>query len=597
MRRLLPAPRLGQHGRRVGALVALLLASFALTAALAYQAMDAARSHRATAERTLRDYAQFAAQQLALRAKEGIYGRAAALLARPTDLMGGEHRADASAVLEAALSARHRAGCVDPRRGVPTASANAEDARARFLFRLDLRTRALHQVLGCGEGPSPKWLRDTVAGHALAAYRRTWDHAELVATAGGRRWLITYAVRYDDWDAPVAAFGFGAPFAEFARPVFADAMWHYPLLPPSLIGGTPNDSLLSVVVTDDAGGVLYRSAVAYASPFWAQYRLEKFGGLNVRLTLRPDVADRLVIGGLPHARLPQLLALLALTGALVVVAILQIRREYALARMRGDFISNISHELRTPLAQVRMFAETLLLGRVRSEAEARRSLEIIDQEARRLTHLVENVLQFSRSERQATRLSPEPTQLADEVRDTVEAFAPIAQARGVALETDLDAHATATLDRSALRQTLLNLLDNAVKYGPAGQTVRIGLRAHDGRARLWVDDEGPGIAPADRERVWLPFYRLERDASSAVAGSGIGLAVVRDLVTLQGGRVRAEEAPGGGARIVLELPADSPATPPASSASDPAQAPGAAPDLPSARPQPVGATRVPHPAA
>jgi signal transduction histidine kinase len=579
---LLPVPGPGAHGRRVGALVALLLASFALTAALAWQANDAAHSHRATAHRTLRDYAQFAALQMASRAKEGIYSRASALLARPTDLVGGE-RPEAAAQLEAALGARHGDGCVDPRRGFTGAAAAAlpVDAKARFLFRLDLRSGKLRQVLGCGEAPPAPWLRETVGGHAKTVFSKKWDHADLVADAGGRRWLIAYAVRYDDWDVPVAAFGFGAPFRDFAYPVFADAMRFHAMLPPSLVGSTPNDSLLSVVVTDDSGRELYRSSTQYASPFTAQYRLEKFGGLVVNLTLRPDVADRLVIGGLPRARLPQLLALLALTGALVVVAILQIRREYALARLRSDFVSNISHELRTPLAQVRMFAETLLLGRVRSEAEGRRSLEIIDQEARRLTHLVENVLQFSRSERRATRLSPEPTRLADEVRDTLEAFAPIAQARGVTVASELAPDVYATVDRAALRQALLNLLDNAVKYGPAGQTVRVGLRATGPYAHLWVEDQGPGIAPRDRERVWLPFFRLERDVGSAVAGSGIGLAVVRDLVTLHGGRVRVEEAVGGGARLLLEIPADpAPSAPSVPSASVPSE--------------PAGASRVAH---
>ncbi|MGZ8415126.1 MAG: sensor histidine kinase [Gemmatirosa sp.] len=565
MRRLFPAPRLGQHGRRVGVLVALLVASFALTAVLAWQAMDAAHSHRATAERTLRDYAQFAALQMASRAKEGIYARASGVLARPTDLMGGERpgaaeqlAAQLAAQLETALDMRHNKGCVDRRDFASTAASAQPTEKSRFLFRLDLRTRELSQVLGCKSGPPRDWLRETVAHHALGVFRRTWDHADVVAEAGGRRWLLAYAVRYDDWDKPVAAFGFGAPFKEFARPVFVETMKYHALLPPSLVAGTPNDSLLSVVVTDDRGAELYRSAVAYASPFTAQYRLDKFGGMVVNLTLRPDVADRLVIGGLPRQRLPQLLALLALTGALVVVAILQIRREYALARLRADFVSNISHELRTPLAQVRMFAETLLLGRVRSEAEGRRSLEIIDQEARRLTHLVENVLQFSRSERRVTHLSPEPTRLADEVHDTVEAFTPIAQARGVTLACDLSCDVHAPVDRAALRQALLNLLDNAVKYGPTGQTVRVGLRAAGPYAHLWVEDQGPGIAPRDRERIWLPFFRLERDAGSAIAGSGIGLAVVRDLVTLHGGRVRVEDAPGGGARLLLELPAEGP---------------------------------------
>jgi signal transduction histidine kinase len=331
-------------------------------------------------------------------------------------------------------------------------------------------------------------------------------------------------------------------------------MKQYPLLPPTLTGKTPNDSLVSVRVSDATGAVLYQSASMYESPYRATYEYPKLGGYTVSVVIRPDVADKLVIGGLPQSRLPLLLGLLALAGALTAVALLQLRREAELARLRSDFISGISHELRTPLAQVRMFAETLLLDRVRSEGERRRSLEIIDQEARRLTHLVENVLQFSRNERSVTRLSLEPTDVAAEMREVVEAFAPIASARGVTLATTLGEGCTTEVDRAALRQVLLNFMDNAVKYGPPGQTVTIGTRCAEGALQLWVDDQGPGIPARERARVWEPFQRLERDANSAVAGSGIGLSVVRDLVALHGGRSWVEDAPGGGARFIIELP-------------------------------------------
>jgi signal transduction histidine kinase len=249
-----------------------------------------------------------------------------------------------------------------------------------------------------------------------------------------------------------------------------------------------------------------------------------------------------------------LLSLLALTAGLVVAALLQLHREYDLSRLRADFVSGVSHELRTPLAQIRMFSETLLLGRVRSDSERLRSLEIIDQEARRLTHLVENLLHFSRSERQVAHLSPAPAPVGRLVREAVEAFAPLAATRGINLACDLADGLVALVDAEALRQMLLNLLDNAAKYGPPDQTVTVGLRAVGGRARLWVDDQGPGIPATDRERIWERFWRLERDRGSSIAGTGIGLSVVRELVALHGGRAWAEDASEGGARFVIELP-------------------------------------------
>jgi signal transduction histidine kinase len=122
----------------------------------------------------------------------------------------------------------------------------------------------------------------------------------------------------------------------------------------------------------------------------------------------------------------------------------------------------------------------------------------------------------------------------------------------------LEASAIVLLDRDALRQILLNLLDNAVKYGPAGQTITVGSEIAGDRARLWVEDQGPGIPHEDRHRVWEPYVRLTREAESSTGGSGIGLSVVRELVTLHGGRTRAEGAPGGGARVVIELPLSQP---------------------------------------
>src|SRR5262249_55194768 len=155
------------------------------------------------------------------------------------------------------------------------------------------------------------------------------------------------------------------------------------------------------------------------------------------------------------------------------------------ARLRADFVSSVSHELRTPLAQIRLFAETLLLGRVRSDAEERRSLEIIDQEARRLTHLVENVLAFSRAERHAIRLQREPTALTPLVAAVVEAFEPLAATRKVTLRRDIFPGIFADADPDALRQMLINLLDNAVKYGPESQTVTVGARLSQGRLQIW----------------------------------------------------------------------------------------------------------------
>jgi signal transduction histidine kinase len=122
------------------------------------------------------------------------------------------------------------------------------------------------------------------------------------------------------------------------------------------------------------------------------------------------------------------------------------------------------------------------------------------------------------------------------------------------VQTALDPDIVCVVDPGALRQILLNLLDNAVKYGPLGQTVTITLRRVGERARIIVDDQGPGIPAEHRSRIWEPYQRLDSAVAAAVAGSGIGLAVVKQLVALHGGGAWTEAAPGRGARFIVELP-------------------------------------------
>jgi signal transduction histidine kinase len=151
--------------------------------------------------------------------------------------------------------------------------------------------------------------------------------------------------------------------------------------------------------------------------------------------------------------------------------------------------------------------------------------------------------------------------VAADVSDAVAAFAPLAEAADTALAVELSPDAHALADAGALRQILLNLLDNAVKYGPRGQTVLVRAARAGAEVVVSVEDEGPGVPPADRERVFDPFTRLERPGLPRVSGTGVGLAVVRDLVRAHGGRAWIEDGRSG-ARVCVALPAS--AQPPAS---------------------------------
>jgi signal transduction histidine kinase len=275
------------------------------------------------------------------------------------------------------------------------------------------------------------------------------------------------------------------------------------------------------------------------------------GGLHFQLAIRPAAAGRLVIGGLPRSRLPEVLATAFVAVSLLGLLMFQFRRQEELGRLRTDFVSGVSHELRTPLAQIRLLAELLRMGKVPTAEDKDRSLRIIDQEARRLSFLVDSILSFTRSN--AAQLAPVTTDVATEIEEIVTGFEPLAQSHSVHLTTRLEPGLTVQVDRSALRQVLLNLLDNAVRYGPAGQNVTITTASSGEKWTLEVVDEGPGVPVDERERIFAPYYRMQRDAGGAVGGTGIGLAVVRQLVEQHDGHVRVANGVRG-ARFVVTLP-------------------------------------------
>jgi signal transduction histidine kinase len=306
--------------------------------------------------------------------------------------------------------------------------------------------------------------------------------------------------------------------------------------------------------THGVGRGLFGGEVAYgAAPVrslgWALVREQRTGVLLAAVRTAVVVEQTIFAA----------LAILLAATILAVVRGARARRAAALAELRGDFVSAVSHELRTPLAQIRLFAELLRKRALRDAAEADRALGVIEKEAGRLSILVDNVLSYTSLRRRQRFVTPLAADVAAEARQVIESFAPLAAERGARVVAELEEGARARVDTQALRQVLLNFLENAVKYGPKGQTVTVGARhvvAPNGRdrVRLWVDDEGPGVPPAERAAVWDAFYRTERARRSGVGGSGLGLAVVRDLVAHHGGTTAVEDAPSGGARFVAELP-------------------------------------------
>lgn len=532
-------------GRARGTLlVTLLLATLALSAALAYQAADAYRSHRATAESTLRDYAGLAAWEFSRRARERLE----------------------IAVEQALWPVAEKIEPPSPGQALPSPEYIVEKAKTwqckdcppvamHFHFRVDLSDRSVVTTVPDAPKWFISWLADTVATLASQAGQTDrWNFSILAGPLAERSDIVAFSLVAGTDGRPRAAYGFHAKFSGM-EPVFAKCLDQRSLLPPSIAGDQPTDSLLYITVTTRDGRSVYHSAAPYAETFAATDTLGvRFGGMVAQAAIRPEAATQLVIGGLPRSRVPLLIALLLLTGGVGAASLVQLRRERELARLRDDFVSGVSHELRTPLAQIRMFAELLDAGKLRTDDERIRSTRIINQEARRLTHLVENVLHFSRVRRGTARLSREEIDLGPLMDEITEGFRPLANAKNVDLRTEVDEGIIANVDGGALGQVVLNLLDNAVKYGPSGQTVTLRVQLLDSRVRISVDDQGPGIPPGERARVWEAYRRLERDVNAAVGGSGIGLAVVKELISMHGGRAWIEDPPRGGTRFVIEIP-------------------------------------------
>jgi signal transduction histidine kinase len=327
------------------------------------------------------------------------------------------------------------------------------------------------------------------------------------------------------------------------------------LLPPSLVVGRSDSNLVDIQVTDAGGEPLFISRGGIRWVADAESKLpESFGGLTVRAQLRPQVADAMLIGGTPKSRVPLLVVLLLLSIGLTVFAAVLLRREVRFAAERADFVANVSHELRTPLTQVRLVLDTLRLGREGDAAARESALGIADREVLRLQHLVEGVLRFTRGPRRNDSPSVR-TDVVAEARAVAKEFQPLASPRDVTVAVTGDGAVMATVQQGALRQLLLNLFDNAVKYGREKSTVTAEVTPREGGgARIAVSDEGPGVAPADRDRIWRAFERGSAAKNHAAGGSGIGLTIVRQIAEEHGGRAWVEDAPGGGARFVIDLP-------------------------------------------
>nr|WP_255216691.1 ATP-binding protein [Pseudenhygromyxa sp. WMMC2535] len=223
------------------------------------------------------------------------------------------------------------------------------------------------------------------------------------------------------------------------------------------------------------------------------------------------------------------------SGAVLVMHdVSEIRR---LETVRRDFVANVSHELRTPVSIIQANTETLLSGAIEQPDQARRFLDAVRRNAERLGQLISDLLDISRIEAGKYKIDARPISLGSAARSVNKAVSEACRRRGVMLEVEVDPELRVRADPGALEQVLVNLVENAIKYGPEGGLVELIAIEQGAVVRIEVRDEGPGIAPDHRRRVFERFYRVDPGRSRGMGGTGLGLAIVKNLTEAMGGDV------------------------------------------------------------
>ena len=294
---------------------------------------------------------------------------------------------------------------------------------------------------------------------------------------------------------------------------------------------------------------------------------------NWRLQVSPNSSEELAA----HVQNRRLLELSMVTLSCVVivagaVAILfAAEKQRRMSALQSDFVANVSHELKTPLALVRMFGEMLQSGRVASEAKQKEYLEIIVRESERLSGLIENVLDFARVERGREAYEFARGDVGEAVAKAVAVYRYRAEREGVNLTMEVEGNLPAArIDERAIQLVVINLVDNALKYAPDGETIAIKTAREGEVISVRVTDQGSGVPPEERERIFERFVRGSRPPVSdgaaggiaggtvapraPVRGSGIGLALVKHIAESHGGKAWVEGEVGAGSTFVVTIP-------------------------------------------
>ncbi len=247
--------------------------------------------------------------------------------------------------------------------------------------------------------------------------------------------------------------------------------------------------------------------------------------------------------------------MLGLLGASMGLLVLATRRAQRLATQQMEFVAAVSHELRTPLAVIRSAADNLADGVVHDETGIRRYGELMRNEGRRLTEMVEQILEFAGIQSGQRGFALRPVGIPDLLHDIVSASAGIIETAGLTVTFAIPDDLPDVLgDESALRRVFQNLIDNAIKYGAAGGSIAIAAARSGAQVSVTVADHGIGIDAADQSRIFEPFYRAADVVAAQMQGAGLGLSLVQRIVLAHGGSVTVKSARGEGSVFTVTLP-------------------------------------------
>jgi two-component system, OmpR family, phosphate regulon sensor histidine kinase PhoR len=247
----------------------------------------------------------------------------------------------------------------------------------------------------------------------------------------------------------------------------------------------------------------------------------------------------------------------AALGAGATLTLVGIRQDRRLAALQIDFVSKVSHELKTPLTSIRMFVDTLRMGRVTERPQIEHCLEVISKETDRLSLLIGRLLSWGAMEAGAFKLDRQPVDVKRIVSSAVEVFQPQLHDKKVQLlvqvEDDLP---VIQADASSMIDALINLLTNALKYRGASERIELSARARNGRIELSVRDFGMGIAKREQPRIFERFYRSESRDVKAISGTGLGLAIARHVVLAHGGTLELDSKVDEGSTFTIVVPVE-----------------------------------------